>query len=506
MERLFELKRNNGIHRLGKLFTTASNTYYYDTGTGKVLQLDKDSSIIMHSLFELVNVNTPEGLLAIEQISISAINDFCQTVLNEHLFRAHKPYRLYTPGHNELLEEQVNNELSQIILELTGRCNLRCGYCIYNEECDLNRDFNSSDMSFEIAKAAVDYAAMHSKDRIAVTFYGGEPLLKFDLLKWVIEYSLKTLKGKKLTFSLTTNLTLVTKEVANYLATVPGLGIVCSLDGPENIQNEYRRYSNGEGSFSKAFRGLELLSDSFSLSENSLSINAVFAPPYSHEKLNEINSFFSGLEFLPANTNINIGYVAEGSLPNASIKRDENQINPVLLDPLWTWLESRALNRSYIRDETNDISSTGIESSLISIEKRFLTDKPQDLYPFNGCCIPGARRLYVNTSGQLYVCERVGFSPSIGNILEGIDFTSLKKHYVEDYSNGSIEQCQDCWAIRLCSVCYAHNYTESQFDSSEKNRKCDFRRRVHLKDLVLYHTMLENCPEKLEFLKDIVIT
>ncbi|MNC58960.1 hypothetical protein D3C75_1087340 [compost metagenome] len=90
--------------------------------------------------------------------------------------------------------------------------------------------------------------------------------------------------------------------------------------------------------------------------------------------------------------------------------------------------------------------------------------------------------------------------------MEGIDFTSLKKHYVEDYSNGSIEQCQDCWAIRLCSVCYAHNYTESQFDSSEKNRKCNFRRRVHLKDLVLYHTMLENCPEKLEFLKDIVIS
>lgn len=195
--RLFALKQKSEIQRLGKLFSTETNNYYYDTGTGKVLQLDDDSFKIMQCLFEVSDVNDVNEMLIVQEITISAIKDFCQTVIDEQLFRALKPERLYTPGHNELLEERVNNELSQVILELTGRCNLRCGYCIYNENCDLNRDFNHSDMSLEIAKASIDYAAQHSGEKIAVTFYGGEPLLKFDVLKWAVEYSLEALKGKK---------------------------------------------------------------------------------------------------------------------------------------------------------------------------------------------------------------------------------------------------------------------------------------------------------------------
>lgn len=502
IERLFKLKEKSEIQRLGKLFSTGTNNYYYDTGTGKVLQLDIDSLKIMQSLFELSDVNDVNEMMNVQDLTISAINDFCQAVIDEQLFRAFKPQRLYTPGHNELLEDRVNNDLSQVILELTGRCNLRCGYCIYNEDCDLNRDFNQSDMSLEIAKASIDYAAKHSGEKIAVTFYGGEPLLKFDLLKWAVEYSLKTLQGKKITFSLTTNLTLVTKEIADFLAAVPGMGVVCSLDGPEYVQNAYRKYANGEGSFSRAIHGLKLMSDSFSKSENSLSINAVFAPPYSHDKLNDINTFFSGLDFLPPNVDINIGYVAEGSLPNAEIKvKDNHDAKPQEMDPLWTWLEERALSQPVIRDHINNISSSGIESSLISIEKRYLSNSPGEFYPFNGCCTPGARRLYITTNGELYVCERVGNSPSIGNIKDGIDFDRLKKYYVEDYSEGSIDQCQNCWAIRLCSVCYAHNYTETEFNAIEKNRKCNLRRRVHLKDLILYHTVREISPEKLAFLE-----
>ncbi|MCM3702178.1 radical SAM protein [Paenibacillus macerans] len=501
IDRLFDLKRKNEIQRLGKLFSTDLNHYFYDTGTGKVLQLDDDDFKIMQALFELPHINVATELIQVQEVSVKAISNFCQTVVDEHLFRAYKPDRLYSIGHNEILEEQVNNGLRQVILELTGRCNLRCGYCIYNEDCSLNRDFNSSDMSMEIAKATIDYTAKHSGEKIAVTFYGGEPLLRFDLLKWVIEYSLETLKGKELTFSLTTNLTLVTKGIAEYLASVPGLSIVCSLDGPEKIQNAYRKFSNGEGSFSRAIQGLKLLCDAFSLSENTLSINAVFAPPYSHEKLNEINSFFAGLEFLPANTGIDIGYVAEGSLQNARVKIEENRkVSPHLVDPLWTWIEAKAFNRS-VRDDANDISLSGIEKALISIEDRFLTDKPSEFYPFNGCCIPGMRRLYVSTTGHLYVCERVGLSPSIGHIMQGIDFNHLKKYYVDDYSNGSIQQCQNCWAIRLCSTCYAHNYTEFGFNSSGKNAKCNFQRRSHLKDLILYHTIREIFPEKLKFLE-----
>lgn len=83
------------------------------------------------------------------------------------------------------------------------------------------------------------------------------------------------------------------------------------------------------------------------------------------------------MDFLPPNVDINIGYVAEGSLPNAEIKlKNNHNVNPQVMDPLWSWLEERALIRPDIRGDINDISSSGIESSLISIEKRYLTDSP----------------------------------------------------------------------------------------------------------------------------------
>lgn len=141
-----------------------------------------------------------------------------------------------------------------------------------------------------------------------------------------------------------------------------------------------------------------------------MSINAVFAPPYSHGKLSEINHFFSNLEILPPNIDINIGYVAEGSLREARvIPKNMEEADPQVMDPLWTWLEQRAQSRNFIRNETPDISSSGIETALISIERRYLSDKPSEFYPFNGCCVPGARRLYLNTNGNLYVCERDGY-------------------------------------------------------------------------------------------------
>lgn len=69
-------------------------------------------------------------------------------------------------------------QVQQLIIELTGKCNLRCKYCIYNDYYEENRDFNTSDISFETAKKAIDYAYAHRHpDHFSITFYGGE--LKF---------------------------------------------------------------------------------------------------------------------------------------------------------------------------------------------------------------------------------------------------------------------------------------------------------------------------------------
>ncbi|MFZ2540063.1 MAG: radical SAM protein [Oscillospiraceae bacterium] len=512
LKRILNLKDIKQIERMGKLFTTEFNNYFYDTGTGKVILIDDEIYNIMYVLFNnKISADKSENIFKSDSIS-GTLSEFLTVVLSEHLLNSPSMDKLYTYNHYENLENSINHDLHQIILELTGRCNLRCGYCIYNDDYQFNRSFNQNDMSIEIAKASVDYAEKHSDKDIAVTFYGGEPLLKFDLLKSTINYALERLTNKNLSFSLTTNLTLVTKEIADFFASVPNLSIVCSLDGPEYVQNSYRKYINSTGTFNDAIIGLELLSNAFSRSStNTLSINAVLAPPYKYDKINDINSFFKDLKFLPHNTNINIGYAADNSVKEKghilalrnNPKYTHNSDNK--LNPLWIWQKKQAEIHQQIRDGKNSIYASAIEEALVHIHKRYISDEIIDKFPFNGCCVPGARRLYVDANGNLSTCERIGTSPSIGNIICGINFENIRKFYIDDYSAGSIKYCANCWAIRLCSTCYVDNYCETGFCAEEKNSKCEGMRNSLVSQLSLFHSLQESSPEKLRFLEDMVV-
>ena len=96
------------------------------------------------------------------------------------------PYTRYIPI---LLERKIN----KITLQVTQSCNFRCKYCIYSENANRSqRTHSSKHMSWETAKKAIDFLYEHSVDseKIYIGFYGGEPLLEFELIKQCIEYVL----------------------------------------------------------------------------------------------------------------------------------------------------------------------------------------------------------------------------------------------------------------------------------------------------------------------------
>jgi organic radical activating enzyme len=100
-----------------------------------------------------------------------------------------------------------------MILQVTQQCNLRCQYCAYSGAY-YNRTHNSARMSFETAKRAIDFllARSHESDHVHVGFYGGEPLLEFDLIKRCVDYVKKSVEGRSITFGITTNATLLNDE------------------------------------------------------------------------------------------------------------------------------------------------------------------------------------------------------------------------------------------------------------------------------------------------------
>lgn len=507
LNEIIDMVETDDILRMGKLFSTRNNNYYYDTGTGKVILLDDEIYYIM-SLWFSKDVSNYNKFINNPYVNESSLNEILDVCINENLLCAIKPTRLYTPYHYEMFGNAVENHMEQLILELTGKCNLRCKYCVYNDEYERNRAFNNSDMTQEIAKKSVDYFFDHSDKKMAITFYGGEPLLKFDLLKWVIEYSLEKNKlfNKKLSFSLTTNVTLVTEEIAEYLASVKELNVLCSIDGPEKIHDANRRTHNGEGSFEKAINGLGLLSKVFSSKGKRIGINAVFAPPYTYERLDEINDFFNSMS-LPKDSTINITYPTSGSVDNKEWLKKVD-FNPKYkksstgnINPLWEWKLKKISQGAKLEPINTSIVTAGLNDELLHINYRYISDKPNDVFSMNACCVPGKRRLYVDTRGYFYPCERIGTCPDIGNIDVGLDCNKVKKYYIDEYVNKSIDSCSNCWAIRLCSLCYAGRYSDTSFSPMEE--ACIGTRDTQEKALTMYHELLEIIPEQLEILNSL---
>lgn len=180
--------------------------------------------------------------------------------------------------HNEmlLLEEKKKTHIlspgiETLYLIVTDNCNLRCSYCFINNNMPKNyhRDF----MSFSIAKEALDMFFVnlaknppeYSSLTKTIFFYGGEPLLNFNLVKQSIEYiesvyenEIKTM-GEKFRLSIVTNGTTINEEIAKFIGAHDNLDIAISVDGPKNIHDKKRRDTNNKGSFTKAIHGLKIL-------------------------------------------------------------------------------------------------------------------------------------------------------------------------------------------------------------------------------------------------------
>lgn len=140
--------------------------------------------------------------------------------------------------------------VSAISLDLTTRCLLGCSYCFagYNDE------YQGKDLSMETATKVIDWLlapeTRGDNQKIDISFWGGEPLMRWDLLQEIV--LLAEAKGEeagvKFTFSMTTNGVLMTPEKFPFFD-AHGISFLLSLDGREQTHDRFRRFKNGKGSW-----------------------------------------------------------------------------------------------------------------------------------------------------------------------------------------------------------------------------------------------------------------
>lgn len=490
------MKGEKNFSRLGKTFRTKNKFYFFDTGTGKILECTKVEYIILKQLTEENLLDVTKLDYSLEEIE-NALEDIVSVVENENILKATLVTK-FEGEHFEKLEQSIPQNMRQLVLEVTENCNLRCDYCIYQNDFSGFRNFSPHDMSEETAFKAIDYILKNSyRNEIYIGFYGGEPLLKFDLIKKCVSYALENKGKKNVTFSMTTNGVLMTKEKAKYFASIPEFSLMFSLDGDQQTHDEHRKLENGKGSFELSLKGFQNALEAYGDRRKMISVSTVISPPYTKEKFERMQSFF---ENFAQDLNMNCTYVElpENNKPVYTEEEREKLENRM---PLLAWDKQK----TPLEKERSFTYYPQI-GAFMGIHNRPICDKPFAWHKFNGCCVPGTRRLYVTTEGKFLACERIGNCPSIGDVEKGFDIEAIKKYYIDDYMKKSIPFCEKCWANTLCGVCYANCYDADGVNMKEKNALCEDERYALEQQLIYYHEILENNPELLEPLNHMIVT
>lgn len=471
--------------RYGILFDTAKDShYFYDTGTGKVISCNKDEKMLISRILS--------NEISVED-ACNGNDAFAEFVKAEKLF-SDGSWSFSAPDKNEFVEI-VSGNCEQIVLELTEACNLRCGYCIYNEHHPNHRSFSERSMTFDVAKKSIDCVLGNFKrDKFALTFYGGEPLVNFNLMRKCIDYVRQKYAHIEFSYGFTTNLTLLTKEMVDYFKAVGNMDIVCSLDGPKAMHDKYRKYIDGRGSFEEAIVNFNLLLKEFYCPEENrgLSINCVLTPPYYEDKLKEIRNFFYEDLSIPRAITCNYSYVDTGEMKIENISENGNSLLEV--SPLEEWAGSDFAEN---KGESDFLGIINVELSRVA-NRSIVKDGFINKAFLHGNCIPGQRRMYVTTEGVFKPCEKVGRAPALGNCNDGYDYDRSYRLYIEGYIQYFQEKCNDCWARNMCGVCYESSmdgHGDSPYVSGEL---CNTSRNLVKDMLVNYYRLYEEDKDALE--------
>lgn len=343
---------------------------------------------------------------------------------------------------NKYLSLYINNRINGIVLQVTQNCNLKCKYCVYAINGIYNRKHSAKNMEWDTAQRAIDYLREHSKDltNVRISFYGGEPMLNMPLVEKAVLYAEKTMPYKKISFAMTTNLTLLSNDNIDFFKK-HNFKLTVSLDGPRNVNDKNRFFAiNGESTYDSVMDNLRKISVYNDYYNNNLQINSVMDKSVDRQY---ISDFFKNHEILKS---INVGYstVSDSNLriqyytsaqyiKSEKIKRFKDMLNSVL--------------GTYDSNETFDDICQKLQKKSIPYSK-------QKKSHHNGPCIPGVKKLFVDVNGNLFPCEKandISQHLKIGNIDDGIDIEKAKELY--NLAKISEDECKSCWAIKLCSCC-----------------------------------------------------
>lgn len=372
--------------------------------------------------------------------------------------------------------------LQALVLNITNQCNLACTYCYeFGADKIATPAGKARYMTIDTAKSSVDFLLEQSKGRKAVhiTFFGGETLMNFKLLKEVVLYARGAAAelDKGIGFSLTTNATLLTDEIIAFLSDQE-IGVTVSMDGPPDLQDKHRVYKSGKGTYAVIEPRLRKLIANHKT-------RAITARVTLTEGVTDVVRIFRHLKE-------DIGFHEVGFAPvtTSGEKRDYSLDDSGMDDVLAQFHE--------LADEWLEYALRGKMHGFTNVSETIgeLLQGVNKSHP----CGAGLGLLGVSPSGDLSPCHRFtdADTHSLGHISSGIDQEKREDFLSRGHVTAKYE-CSSCWARPLCAGGCHHEAFVRYGDTGHANlHYCDWIRQWTDTCLKIYGALSALNPQFLE--------
>lgn len=329
-----------------------------------------------------------------------------------------------------------NTVIKALCLHIAHTCNLNCEYCFasqgkYHGERAL--------MSLEVGKRAIDFLVENSGSRrnLEVDFFGGEPLMNFDVVKGIVEYARAIEKehNKNFRFTLTTNGVLVDDDVIDF-ANKECHNVVLSLDGRKDVHDRLRKTVNGKGSYDTIVPKFQ------HFVERRGNKGYYVRGTFTHNNIDFTNDIFHMAD---------LGFTELSMEPVVCSPDDPYALTESDLPVLYEQYE--ILAKEMLKREKQGKPITFYHYMID------LTSGPCIYKRISGCG-SGCEYFAVTPWGDLYPCHQfVGDEKYLmGNIWKGVTNTEKQNEFklCNAYAR---PECKDCWAKLYCSGgCAANAY------------------------------------------------
>ncbi|MDE6026100.1 MAG: thioether cross-link-forming SCIFF peptide maturase [Lachnospiraceae bacterium] len=418
---------------------------YKNNGYNIVLDIASGSVHVVDDLvYDMIEMYQD---LSEEQITDAIVKKYMSTYSNEDIHEAYEDITALKER-GQLFTEDVYKDViidfkkrktvvKALCLHIAHDCNLSCKYCFADEG-----SYNGKPkalMSAEVGKRALDFLVENSGNRVnlEVDFFGGEPLMNFEVIKEIVEYgrSIEKAAGKNFRFTLTTNGILLNDEITEFCNREIS-NVVLSLDGRKCVNDNMRPSVNGKGSYD------------------------IIVPKFQRfvEQRGDRSYYVRGTF-----TRNNLDFV-EDFKAMADLGFKEISIEPVVA--------SEESDYSIREEDIETICAEydKLAAYLIELAKK---GKPITFFHYmldlnGGPCVykrlsgcgSGTEYLAVTPDGDLYPCHQfVSYDDyKMGNVFDGIEKTDI----VDEFKLCNVyakEKCRDCFARFYCSGgCAANSF------------------------------------------------